>query len=428
MRLCLEKNESKTLKNRVFESISSAITAIAFYGALWAALSETAGIGTVGVPALLPGGVLTAVFAASGRSKRRWTALAGGALVLLTLLLDWDAVLNGWKLLVNRYFAASAEREAYVYDFFAVETEGRSAAALLRRGLLPLGLASGFLCGAETGRVAASLALAGWCAYLGVTPGTWTLTALCGALVLTGFLGHGGGVLRCGTVLVGLGLIVATVLVWFPGEDAALSRWEANARDRLALRTAPQETFPVETPPLPEPVSEPENDSSGEEAVFYQEEETPAAVGGDALTLLRPLKAGAVILFFAALLFVPAILSDHVKRKRERNREGLSDSDPGRAIRASIPYAFRWLRLSGLEPGNEPYSACGDSLGALYSPELQASFEAALPLWQEAVYSEHVMNEAQRETVRAFTTAARNAVWEKLPKRRRFLARYVYAL
>ncbi len=426
MKLITGKSDTKTVKSRVLESVSSAIVATAFYGALWAALCGMGGIGTAGVRTLLPGGALTAAFAVCGRSKRRWTVLVGGVLVLLTLLLDWDAVLDGWMLLVNRYFAASAEREAYVYDFFSVETGGRSVAALLRRGLLPLGLASGLLCGAGTGRVAASVAFAGWCAYLGVTPGIWTLTALCGALVLTGLRGQG-GVLRCGTVFAALGLIVAAVLLWFPGEDAALSKWEANARDRLAFQTAPRETLPEEKIPV-EPVPETENVSTGEEAVFYREEETPAAVGGDALDLLRPLKAGVVILFFAALLFVPAVFSDCVKRKRERNREGLSDSDPGRAIRASLPYAFRWLRLGGLEPGNEPYSACGDSLGALYSLELQASFEAALPLWQEAVYSEHVMNESQRETVRAFTAAAQNAVWERLPKRRRFLARYFYAL
>lgn len=128
------------------------------------------------------------------------------------------------------------------------------------------------------------------------------------------------------------------------------------------------------------------------------------------------------------ILFLPAILSDWFKRRRTKNRQGLDDPDNSAAVRAMFLYAMRWLRLGGLNLTNLPYSAYSVQIGETLSLELQALYEATLPIWQEAAYSGHDVSGGQRAQMRGFMEQVRQRVWDELDRKGRFLARYVRAL
>ena len=135
-----------------------------------------------------------------------------------------------------------------------------------------------------------------------------------------------------------------------------------------------------------------------------------------------------MILLFALVLFLPALLSDLQKRRRAKNRAGLDGPDSGASIRAMFLYTLRWLYLGGLAPANIPFSGYTGQIEAVFSQEIRAGFEEVLPLWQEAAYSGHQLGEAERARMRRFMETTTRSVWDGLGRRGRLLAKYVYAL
>ncbi len=395
----------------------SALGAATLYAALCGALCDMAALGTLGLWPLAPGLAFCALLALLPHGKR-WTLSALAVLVLAlcaSILLRLRVVLDGAALYANRLFAASEARQAYAYEKFSVTASPDA----IRAFLLPSGLVLGALCGvAARWRqrwIDALLFLlpAALAAYLGVTPQWFWLAALCAALVVcfaATVRGAAGGVLA-------LCLLTALVLLAVPGEDARLSAWEETARDALALHTVAY----GQTPQVEE-VSPPTQIETA--AQRFHEEEIAADTGGDETPLHRPPAALWAILAFALALFIPAVLSDRLKKRRARNRAAMADEDAAKAVRAGFLYAMRWLRLGGLPDGNRPFSAYADSVPSA----LREDYEAVLPLWQEAAYSGHVMTPAQRTQMGAFAEKTREAVWSGLNKRSRFVAKYILAL
>ncbi len=427
------KTESKALRPNGSRWFLPGAAALCLYFALWGCLWDMAGASSLCFLPLAAGGVLAAVLVLTPTSagkwcdRRRWLLAAGGLAALLILVrpaVFWD----GCKLLLNRLFAASEARQSYTYEMFSV----RSGGGALFYALLSLGLLSGTVWGGAIryGRrwlcVLPILLLCAAGAYLGVSPRWPWLALLALALVLV-FLAPAGEsspsvpAPAAMAVLLALGAVCAAVLLAFPGEDAALSAWEETARDRLAAQTvAYVEAEPSTSTPPPQR-EKPEPD-------FFQLEGAPGTLGGFDLPWSRPLSALLVILFFALLLFLPAILSDRLKRKREKNRAWMEEENVPAAVRAGFLYSLRWLKLGGMTPANIPFSGYLPAVEKLFSPALGARFGAVLPLWQEAAYSEHPMTPGQREEMVSFAQEVRRTVWDGLGKKDRFLAKYIYAL
>lgn len=412
-------------KTGLWLTLLRALAAVGLYVSLWGCLCGMAQLSLLEAFPLILGGILMLplVLIPEGRAGK---ALFGAvsALLLLFLLVRFPAFLDGGKLLLNRLFSASEARQAYLYDRFPVI----GGVLTLWSALLPLGLAAALLWGGAGRRgwawpivlTAAALALSG--AYLGLSPKTGWLSLLVLSLVLVLLtLGRAVGPKAILGTLAVLAVLCAGTLLLFPGEDAALSAWEDNVRDALSPRSAAYaETYQApQAPPTALPEAEQE---------LYREEDAPGALGGEEMAWRTRLPALAVILFFALLLFLPAVLSDAWKRRRAKNRAWMDDPDPSAAVRAGFLYALRWLRLGGLPPANVPFSGCAPAVQERFSPALREAYEAVLPLWQEAAYSDHPMEEAQRERMADFARQVRQAVWDGLDPRRRFLARFVYAL
>ena len=406
--------------------IQDALCALLLYAALWGGLCSMAALSSAGLAPLLPGAAFSLLAACLPRTKA-WTAavLAGGAALAGSLFFsDAAAVRDGAMLLLNRLFAASEAQQAYQYEYFAVSAPDPLAS--IRFALLPLGLAAGLACALLCRgrlRVPAAALPAAFClfmAYLGVTPGPgWLvlLAAATAALLLdrsaAGFVGWAG---RAAALLLALCAGIA-VFFAFPDENPALSAWDERARDALALHTLAQSDR--SDAPRPETAET----APEQEREFYREETTSVDLGGDELRWTRPLTAALIILLLALALFVPAVWSDILKKRRAKSRAGFDDPQVRAAVCAMFLYAIRWLRLGGLETPNRPYSAYAGPIGQIYSPDLQARYETVLPLWHEAAYSCHSMTDEQREQMRGFAEEVRRTVWIGLPRRKRLCLR-----
>ena len=153
-----------------------------------------------------------------------------------------------------------------------------------------------------------------------------------------------------------------------------------------------------------------------------------STLDGDRKPLSRPIRAVLVIFLLLLMLFVPSVYLDRLKKKRERNRAGLSDADARACICASFRYVLRWLRLAGLEPENVPFASYSEKIETILGSEIAAQYLQILPLWQEAAYSTHEMTEQQRTQMRAFLQTAAPLVWKKLSKKQQIWVTYWLAL
>ena len=404
------------------------LRAVLLYLALWGWLCSMAALSDAGVLPLTLGGALALLpplLLRKDRAALRFAALAAVAAVLLLTRRD---ALDGVRLLLNRLFAASEARQTYTYEKFIVPAA--AGVPEMQAALLPLGLLIGLLCGLSARfrlRLVPTLLFA-LCAlaaaWLGVSPGAGWYVLSAAALALGFADGQGpysAAAARSAAVLSALLLICAAVFALFPGEDARLSAWDETMRDRLAMETVAYTDAAPSAAPQTVPAAQ-------ETKQFYRAEETAADTDGDEETLSLPLPLLLAILLTALLLFVPAVWSDRLKKRRAAHRAGLDDPDPGAAIRAAFLYAMRWLDAGGLRPGNRPYGDCAPEIGAAFTPELRAEFEQVLPIWREAAYSAHPMDGAQRDAMLRFMEHARSAAWDRLGRRDRLRIKYLEAL
>jgi len=410
------EEEASPLPGRLW----GALRTLLLYATLWGCLCDMAALGALPLLPLLTGGIPCLLLPLLPDRPRRRVALALAVGSLLVLLFLWGTWGDGVKYALNRLLAASEARQSYLYERFSLTAPEGQWPALLRSALLILGLAAGGLLSLP-GKGISLLAFGGLCgveAYLGLSP-TFGWCALLTVGILLTLLERWESSLPW--LAVGaLALVWGLTLTLFPGESLPLSTWEEGARDRLALQTVAYGELPQATPTPPPP----EEDHSQ----FFQEEDTAGALGGFQLTWTRPMKAGLAIALFALLLFLPALLSDRARRRREANLRALDHPDSAQATRNAFLYALRWLRLGGLDLPNGPYSHLTGPISDRFSPELAGQFQALLPLWQEAAYSAHPIPSEGRQAMRAFADAAKGAAWEKLGRWERFKATYITPL
>lgn len=414
---------------RLPQQLADALRAALLYAALCAAVCSMASLSTLGLLPLAPG-LLTALVLPL-LPQRRILRLAQLAVLLAALVLALarlEATADGLRALLGRLFAASEAKQAYLYDTLPLAAQAlwkQSLQWLLLCAGLPLGLLSALACTRARWLLPlTALALAALIAWLGVAPAPEVCVLLALALLAAFAIPSPSGTLRLlPAVLVPLLLACALVHFALPGEDLRLSAWEEDARDALAYRTAawadPQTQLQTAPPPTAQQT---------QQQTFYLPEQTPTDLGGDETVFPRPPRVLLAILLFALALFLPAILSDRLRKRQFRNRQGLDDPDNAASVRAAFLYALRWLQLAGLQPQNQPHSAYGAQIEALAGAQLRAEYEAAVPLWQLAAYSTHTLDETQREQMRAFLLHTQRGVWQRLSRRKRFAAKYIHAL
>ncbi len=333
-------------------------------------------------PAVFLGLVPLLAFALLPKRRRVGVTAALFAVLAVFFALRSAELLNGLKLLANRVFERSEAQQAYEYAYFSVS----QSTAALHEGLAFASLSAALLFCLHCGPALTGAFLLAQ-AYFGVTASAgWLLLLLFSAalqllpqerLWLSALL----------TVLF-LGLLALLVFTVAPEPNVRISGWEEQARDHLAIHSIFYERSPeqIEIPQAPtEPPPEPE-------APLPEAVTTPRTVNVLFIVLLT---------LTLVLLFIPAVLRDLARKKREKNRAGITDPDPSAAIRAMYLHSRRWLRL---KPEPTP-------------PEITE-------LWLLAAYSDHRLEETQRAQMEQYLSGLEQRIWQSATRRERLRIRY----
>lgn len=409
-------------ENRIFRAVGCTAVYLASVGAL----CSMAGLGRTLLGAWGPGMMLLLALCFLPERTKLQSIVRLSLFLLLgvAVLVLWESVRDGACLFLNRLFAASELQQAYLYEKLPVHAPQAEQAGCLQTAAILLGLllAQLLTLPSRFSRTFVLAALCGAMAYLGVLPERGWLIALAGCLLLT-LLPQDGGLRpwRLLPIAAAFVLLAAGCLLLPETENAQLSAWEERARDSLAIQTVAYGEFPTQQDVRME-------QSPQSESPLFRQEPMQSTLDGDREPLSRPIRAALVIFLLLLILFVPSIYLDRLKKKRERNRTGLSDADARVCICASFRYVLRWLRLAGLEPENVPFASYSEKIKTIFGSEIAAQYLQILPLWQEAAYSTHEMTEQQRAQMRAFLQTAVSLVWQKLSKKQRLWTTYWLAL
>lgn len=411
-----------TKKDRVI----CAFGCTAVYFAVAGTLCSMAGLGWSLLGMWAAGACLLLALCFLPQRKRIQLAVRLSLLLLfgISVLFLWDALRDGVCLLLNRLFAASELQQAYLYERLPVYAQQADRAGCLRTAALLLGLLLAQLLTLPGcfGRALALLASCGAMAYLGVSPERGWLIALAASLLLTILPQSSARQPRQMLPIAAAFLLLAALCLLSPAEEnVQLSAWEEHARDSLALQTAAYGEASAR-----QDVSEEQAPQNG--SALFRQEPMQSTLNGDRQPLSKPLRAVIVIVLLLLALFLPAVYQDRLKRRREQNRTGLSDADARRDICASFHYLLRWLRLAGLKPENVPFAHYAEQIKTLFGEEISGQYLQILPIWQEAAYSTHPMNESQRTQMHTFLQTVTSLVWKQLSRTRRLWVKYWLAL
>lgn len=383
-----------------------------------------ASLGTSALTALIPG--LLAAFTLPLIRKSKTAIIAAAAVLSVAAVVFaafYSDASDGLLAFLNRLMAASELRQAYKYEMFAVASSPETVMRGIRLAAISFGLAAGVFAGVFTRlsceAVAAvfTMLFAAAAAYLGILPETGWCIFACAATLLAlctraGFKLHT-------VVCVGLALCaVCLVCVYaLPSESAAASELNDLIRDSLAGQTAVYGDPSVS-----------EDNNRQEQENNFQTVEKPEDDTPQGMTLGTDIYPYLLILLFALVLFIPAVLSDRRKKRLAALHEGMDSEDNAVCIRAMFLCAMRWMRRGGCEMLNAPFSEYADQIEQRLSHELKAEFEEVLPLWQEAAYSAHAMQPEQREKMREFMVSVSGFVTENSGRIKKLLIKYVYAI
>ena len=375
-------------------------------------------------------------------------ALAGAALLALCLPLrgrDWAArflkpalipltccagiagrsfTLNGIALLCNRLFAASEAVLSRPHTPFAVTAPAdRQQFCLLWAALLFSLLWAEVSIWLLRGRLwmlalAAALGFAALVAYLGLAPALWWCLALAVGCTLP-LIGNRERFLPLLPALLALGLLTLFVLP-LPAENPRISALEASLRDAFSSQSGQLDTEREHNEQEQTP-QEPPEEPSGEEPERPSEDVEEENAPRDNRFL------PAALLLLSLLLWLSVLLALRLHRRTEQKRQGLNDPDCAAAVRAMFLYAADWLRACGFGPEHENYEDWPNHFGQL--PEEYVSlYREMLPLWQQAAYSAHPPEEAQRERMKAFLRCTGDTLWQRASLRQRLHIRVRLAL
>ncbi|MBQ2323681.1 MAG: hypothetical protein II379_03740, partial [Oscillospiraceae bacterium] len=128
------------------------------------------------------------------------------------------------------------------------------------------------------------------------------------------------------------------------------------------------------------------------------------------------------------LPFLPFLLLTRARCRARARQAAFADADNAAAIRAMFRHVMDWLQACGLAAENRSFSACEGSAGALLSTDYAAQYAAAVPIWQEAAYSDHAMTAQQRRTVRELLETTEKTLYEKADRRTKFRLKYIACL
>lgn len=415
-----EKATDSWWKRELPHEIATAAALVSFFSFMLAAAEMATEI-----PFLLAGVVLYMVFVVleeklDSRIKLIATASTGAVLVILAIVLR-TYIIGGLGDIMNCVYEASEAEQAYIYTKFNISEAAqsnpdiciRAAAAwasclIASLGAMPPAAARRFI-----GLGVAVFAFIAF-AYYGLVPSAVVVALLVVAIM---FVLARGGLLSALPVLLAALLFFGAIVLISPGENYGISKADERIRDRLAFRSAYLETERnIENPTENETQTNNDNNTENE-----KDKESEVS-----LKWLVPLII--TVLIIAALAGIAYLMYKRYLRRRDANREGLDSEDIRTAIIAMFPYAVRWLGVSGVEVSGRNFASLVEPLKRDISDQYSNYFSSMYVLWREAAYSDHGMEEEQKEAMWTFVNDTVDMVNNTLDWKGKIKNTFKYAL
>lgn len=338
------------------------------------------------------------------RRNRILFCLSAMFILLLSLFLIPDARL-GAQALCNRLFDASEQVNAYLYERFNVPTDQSVIlASMIMILTLMLLIAITLLSGS---RLLAFFFAAG-CAlfqmYYGLSFRPWL-----SILLFTFFaLWMMNRPLNFRKVLFLLATVLAVslaIMLVYPGISATTETASERVRDSLS-RMAQQMTETVREVPEGEnetrhthtrSLTEGERESDPQKEYRLKTVEEEQISKPEWINYLK-----IVLLLLAAILlmilpFLPFMWLNARKKKAQEARKAFSSANISEAICAIFQHVTAWLEAMNLGAGNLPYRDWVKYLPDGMQPGYDERFRQCAALFEEAAYSNHGMQETQRQ-------------------------------
>ena len=354
--------------------------------------------------------------------------------IIIAAFLIPDILADGFWLLANRLFALSEQNQAYAYDMLNIVAPEELHRMYMLASFLPVSAAISLmgtltvLSGKKLPTLLIVLAMVFVQVYFGVFPAAGWCLYLCFALALTAACGRHIPAIEAvclGIALCVLFLVVSgAVFAFAEGTNSKLSELSERIRDQFEEQ--------IEQP-IALAISERDNILENERqdmalnvdkvtdnpyqkaerkdfTIVYEERFEGAEIGW------APPQNSAllyILAIFGLIFAVAAVWLGFNLIKAARRRAGFRLTDSAAAIHNIFMYTLDWLRAHGLNTDSTVFSMYAEPVGTLISPEYSAKYMSAVGLWQEAVFSEHSLSEAQRTEARRFMEITKEVVWKR---------------
>lgn len=369
------------------------------------ALAATAGAAFAVCSALELSGVLTAVCGAIAvviewicARKRTVFVCLNVAILALTAALSF-AFADSFAALANRTFELSEKYQMYVYTRFPTSNSTETAAVLTVFAAVGacMGLAS--VCRIRSVFVGIFAIFVGFAVYFGLFPTAPPTLIFClSVLVATMCRGRGGAV---AAVVI---LITAAIgLALFPGENADMRNFTEDIRDRFGeqLILPDSGTQSDENPPdMSFLVLNPNNFGD----IPDLRAETGDNFSGSTLGAAQSqkIRVWMVVLMTALIAAAVGFPIFRAYMGERRRRKAFESDDIAVAVDAMFRASLKRLAAVGLQRRNTPTVELADEVASLVDGDYRAAYVEAANLRDEALYSDHPLDESHRARMRDF--------------------------
>ena len=337
-------------------------------------------------------------------------------LLLASAVIFYSNIVPGLAYIMDQFYDVAEEAQAYIYD----RIPGGDGASDwdCRISMLWIFSLIGLLIAIVPERLrrgACMLMTAGMMlalAYYGLLPETVCAAAMLMVMLLS---------ISKNNIFASLPLLLITAILFGavilidPGESFGISRMDENIRDRIAFRSALIKNDGPNMEDSIDPVSLADQEAEKTDA---------SSIGNNASYIFT----GFGLLLAAAIGTAAYLLIKRFRKRRADVRSGIDSADPREAVTAMFPYSVRWLKASGIETREAPFSEMADDIRRVYEDGYAGRFREMYLLWREAAYSDHDITEADRSAMDTFTKETIELVSGKLNTMQRLRMKYKYAL
>lgn len=339
-----------------------------------------------------------------GKNSRLWLTAGIPAVFLLLLFLIPEAN-RGAQTLMNRLFEASERVNAYAYVRFPAGAEQSvTLAAVLTAAAGAALLLPAAFCQSRIPAIGLMAGLIAFQVYFGLSFPAWTNILLFGLFALR-MLPRPFTKKDAGRIAAVIAAVSVAVFLAVPGVDSATESASEKARDWLAetvqqitggVRETAEgetETRHVHTQSLTpgDGEAQPEKEYR---LVTVEEEQIsmPHWVNYLRIILLLLLAAALVI-----LPFLPFLALNARRQKTMEKRKAFQSENVSEAVCAIFRHTVDWLEATENGAGNIPYIRWPELMPGKPPEDYWERFGRCAALFEEAAYSNHRMNEDQRQ-------------------------------